>query len=551
MHLRRAIRNLTALGALALIGFGLFSGDEVSDGRWLAILGMAWILMLMGLHIDLPGTLPTFNRGLIRTSLVILSVFILISAQLVRIQVVQSDATYNRTGQAPDGEAISNPRASATDLSVARGRIYDRNGDIIADTIEDDGQFLRTYPDPATAYVAGYFSPLLYGSSGLELSWNDELGGRSGSNSPDSWLNNLLGRSQEGQDLNLTLDAELQQLGTDLLGGRTGSVVVMDVTTGAVITLVSAPVYDPNQLFTASTGDNETATEYWDSLLDDPASPLLLRSTMGLYTPGSTFKTITAATAIENGIAEPETVYEDNGSIVIDGRELVENNRPDDSQDQWTLEEGVGWSLNVVMAQVGLQIGPDQFWDSATKFGIGDGVPFDVRVAEGQIASDEAFLKSQNALADTAFGQGELLVSPIQMAMVAACFANGGQMMQPYLVDTVTDRDGDVTETTSPEIWRTPVSESTANDVRDMMIFAVEEASIQRASGTGYQVGGKTGTAETGDGGVNSWFIGFIGDGQPRYSVAVVLEDDASGLGTAVDIGAGILVATLEDSPPD
>jgi peptidoglycan glycosyltransferase len=548
MQIQRGLRHLSTLAALGLVGFGLFSSEDVSDGRWLALLGASWILLLIGFHVDLPSKLPTFNRSLIRTSLVITSVFILISAQLVRIQVVQRDAAYNRTSVAPDGEVISNPRASSTDLSVNRGRIYDRDGNLIADTVKDGSQFLRTYPDPATAYVAGYFSPLLYGSSGLELSWNDELSGRSNDNALDGWLNDLLGRPQEGLDLNLTLDSGLQQFGTDLLAGRTGSVVVMDVKTGALITLVSAPTYDPNQLFTADTDDNDDASGYWDGLLDDPSSPLLLRSTMGLYTPGSTFKTITAATAIESGVADPETVYEDNGSIVIDGRELVENNRPDDSRDQWTLEEGVGWSLNVVLAQVGLQIGADGLWDSAEQFGFGEEIPFDLRIAESQLASDKDFLDSQNALADTAFGQGEILVSPIQMAMVASCFANGGKMMQPYLVESVTDRDGDTIETTEPGVWKTPVNESTADQVQEMMRFAVEEGSIQRASGTGYSVGGKTGTAETGDGDVNSWFIGFIGDGEPRYSVAVVLENDTSGLGTAVDIGTQMLVETIENS---
>jgi peptidoglycan glycosyltransferase len=549
MRFGRGLRNLSLLGSLVLIGFGLFSSKDVSDARWLAILGAAWLLILIGVHFELPSGLPTFNRSLIRTSMVIVSVFVLISAQLVRIQVVQSDATYDRTGISSNGDVIANPRASGTDLSVDRGKIYDRDGNLIADTVKDGNQFLRTYPDPATAYVAGYFSPLLYGSVGLESTWNDQLAGRSAGNALDRWLSDVLGQPREGLDLNLTLDAELHQQATDLLNGRTGSVVVMDVRTGAVITLASSPAYDPNQLFTADIEDNEQASDYWDQLLDDPESPLLLRSTLGLYTPGSTFKTITAATAIEQGIAEPDTVYEDNGRIVIDGRELVENNRPDESRDQWTLEEGVGWSLNVVLAQVGLQIGADGLWESATDFGIGAEVPFDLTVAEGQIASDRDFLDSQNALADTAFGQGELLVSPLQMAMLVSCFANDGRMMQPYLVNTVTD-DGDIAETTTPTEWRSPVSPATAQQVQEMMVFAVEQGSIQRASGSGYRLGGKTGTAETGDGDVNSWFIGFIGDDDPQYAVAVVLEDDTSGLGTAVDIGRQMLVETMENPAP-
>lgn len=551
MLVQRGIRRLAIFGAVALIAFGLFSSEEISDTRWLAILGATWLLLLIGIRIELPARLPTFNRGLIRTSLVIVSVFVLVSAQLVRIQIVQSDATYDRTAIAPDGEIISNPRASGTNLSINRGRIYDRDGELIADTVRDGNQFLRSYPDPATAYVAGYFSPLLYGSAGLELSWNDQLSGRSGGNLLDRWLSDVLGQPREGLDLNLTLDAGLQQTATDLLGGRTGSVVVMHVKTGAVITLVSSPTYDPNQLFTADVDDSDGASSYWSGLTDDPLSPLLLRGTMGLYTPGSTFKTITAAIAIEQGIAQPDTVYEDNGRIVIDGRELLENNRPDDSRDRWSLEEGVGWSLNVVLAQVGLQIGEDRLWESAGGFGFGQEIPFDLIVSESQLASDREFLDSDNALADTAFGQGQILVSPLHMAMVASCFANGGKMMQPYLVDTVTDRDGNVQQTTSLEVWQTPISGATASDVQQMMIYAVEQGSIQRANGTGYLVGGKTGTAETGDGDLNSWFIGFIGDSDPQYAVAVVLEDDTSGLGTTVDIGRDILVATMENRPPD
>jgi peptidoglycan glycosyltransferase len=551
MTIPTPLRSLLLFASLGLIFAGLLAGDRIDDARWLAILGGAWLCLLLGLHIDLPSRLPTFNRSLIRVGLTFMSVFVLISAQLVRVQVVQSDETFDRIGIDADGNVVANARATSTDLSVDRGRIYDRDGNLIADTVEDDGEFLRSYPDPTTAYVAGYFSPLLYGSVGLERTWNDQLAGRTGSSPVDRWMADVLHQPQQGLDLNLTLDADLQRQATDLLGGRTGAVVVMDVNTGAIVTLVSAPVYDPNRLFTANTADNPEATAYWNTLLEDEESPLLLRSTLGLYTPGSTFKTVTSAIAIENGIAEPSTVYEDNGSIVIDGRELIENNRPDESRDQWTLEEGVGWSLNVVLAQVGLQVGADSLWEGAAGFGIGEAVPFDLVVGESQLASDRSFLDSQNALADTAFGQGEILVSPIQMVMIASCFANDGQMMQPYLVDTVTERDGDVVQTVEPTVWKTPISAMTANDVADMMVYGVEEGSMQRASGTGYRLGGKTGTAETGDGDVNSWFIGFIGDDDPQYAVAVVLEDDTSGLGTAVDIGSSILVATMESPPAE
>ena len=550
MHLRDTFRKSCNLAAILIILFGLFSSEAISDARWLALLGLAWLLLLAGTHIELPDDLPTFNRGTIRTAFVIFTVFVLLAAQLLRIQVVQSDNTFYRTGIAPDKQIIANQRASSDSLLVQRGRIYDRNGIVIADTVEQDGEYFREWPDPATAYVSGYFSPLLYGSSGLEANWNEELTGQSGGDPVDEWLDGLLGRPRTGYDLNLTLDSNLQNTATDLLDGRTGAVVVMDVKTGAVLVLVSSPIYDPNQIFTANQEENDAAIAYWNDLNADGArAPLLVRATDGLYTPGSTFKTITSAIAIEAGVASPDSVYEDDGSLVIDGRELIEFNRPDPGRDQWTLEEGVGWSLNVVLAQVGLDLGAKRMREGAGRFGFGQPVPFDLHVATSQLASEDDYLENSNALADTAFGQGQILVSPLQMAMVASCFANDGKMMQPYLVQTVTNADGEVQETTRPKTWKTPVSASTAGDVRDMMIYAVEQGAIQRASGTGYLLGGKTGTAEIGDGSNNSWFIGFIGESEPEYAVAVVLEKDTSTPGTTTDIATNILLATMQQRP--
>jgi peptidoglycan glycosyltransferase len=257
---------------------------------------------------------------------------------------------------------------------------------------------------------------------------------------------------------------------------------------------------------------------------------------------------VTAAIGIEHGIISPDQVYQDDGEITIDGRTLIENNRPDDSRDQWTVAEGIAWSLNVVFAQVGLDIGANQLWEGAQDFGVGSDVPFDLPVAESQVASDREYLESDNALADTAFGQGQLQVTPLQMCMIAATFANDGEMMRPYLVDEIVDQNGNVTSRTESDIWRTPISSATAGQVEEMMVDGVNNGSMTRAQAPGYVVGGKTGTAETGDGSAHSWFIGFIGeDGSaPRYAVAVTLEGGSGGLTSAVGIGRDILVASME-----
>ncbi len=495
--------------------------------------------------------MPTFNRSLIRVAFVLATVFVVISAQLVRIQVVRSDDTYYRTAQAPNGEIIGNPRIGNADLAVDRGDIVDRDGTVIAESERQGNVYVRSYPDPATAYVAGYYSPLLFGASGIEASANAELTGRGGNNPITRWMNSLLNRPQRGMTVGLTLDADLQANAQEMLGDNRGSIVVIDVETGAVIVMASSPSYDPNRLFTASPADNEEATAYWEELGASPGAPLVPRATLGRYTPGSTFKTVTAAIGIEAGYIEPDDIYEDDGELTIDGRVLVENNRPDDTKVEWTVAEGLAWSLNVVFAQMGLEIGATDFWEYSQDFGFGETIPFDLPVAESQVAGSREFLSDNNALADTAFGQGQILASPLHMAMITSMYVNGGQMPEPYLIDRVMDQDGDVVSRTQPRVWRDSISAETAADVEAMMIGAVTNGSVNGAAADGYRVGGKTGTAETGDGSVNSWFIGFIGDEEPRYAVAVVLEGGGGGLSTAVGIGRDILVSTMQANRDD
>ena len=547
----RFIRTLAALGSLALLAWGLYSIDDVSDARWLTILGVAWVLLLVATYVRLPN-MPQFSRSIIRVALVFATVIAIVSVQLIRIQVIQQDDIAYRTAQSADGsDALANPRVVLTPLETERGEIVDRDGDIIAGTVQEGSLFYRTWPDPATAYVGGYFSPFLIASSGLEAEYADVLAGQTANNPVTRLFNNLLHQPQAGSDLQLTLDSDLQNSAHAMLGDQKGAVVVVDVETGDVRVLASSPMYDPNQLFTTSPSENMQAQQYWDRLVNDDDVPLVTRATLGLYTPGSTFKTVTAAIAIEQGYADPESVYEDDGDIEIDGRVLVENNRPDESKTLWTLREGLMWSLNVVMAQVGLQIGGDQFWELADDFGFGEQIPFDVPVSESQIASSEAFLDSSNAVADTGFGQGEIQVTPLHMALIAAGYANDGVMMEPRLVDQIVTPDGDVVETLPGGEWLQPISPDTADQVESMMVDTVTSGSIQAANVPGYTIGGKTGTAETSSDIPHSWFIGFIGNPgeDPQYAVAVVIEEGTGGLAAPVSIARDILVQTMQEPP--
>ena len=543
----RSLRLGALAGALGLIALGLASGNEITDGRWLGLLGSAWLLLILAVWIPLPKRLPRFNQSVIRTAMILSTIFCLLTAQLVRIQIVQGSAVASRIAEAPNGETLSNGRLLNTDLTVRRGRVYDRDGVLIADSIQRDGGWMRSYPEPASAYVAGYFAPLTVGADGLEASAAEVLSGEESGNVFERWGRDLLHRSREGNDLVLTLDAGFQQTAQELLGDRPGAAVLVEIASGRVVAMVSSPFYDPNQLAATTPDQAAEAERYWASLLSDPWLPLVNRATEGVYAPGSIFKVITAATAIELGFASPEKVYEDDGTLDVAGREIVEHNRPDD-RTEWTLAESMAWSLNVVFARVGLAIGAANLQQFAREFGFGEQIPFDLPVSESQLASSDEFLETLPAVADTAFGQGELLVSPLHMALVAAGIANGGTMMRPMLVDSVVDPGGNVVSERDPNVWLEPISAQTASAVEGMMVGAVDTGYASAAQIPGARVGGKTGTAEVANAEPHAWFIGFAGQPEPTYAVAVVLEHGGAGMAGAQLIGRDLLKAGLDAS---
>ncbi len=337
---------------------------------------------------------------------------------------------------------IRDSRLAASE--IVRGSILTSDGKVVAQTTKNpDGSFTRTYPDPATAYLAGYYSPLLYGSSNLEQAYDAELMGTKGGNPITQWLDGVLHREKRGYDLKLSINDQLQKQANQLLGDQRGAIVLMDAKTGAIVAMASTPNFDPNKLYVNSgpTSVQQTAEAkaYWAQLNSAGNSPLLLRPTQGLYVPGSIFKTVTASAAIQSGIADPDTVYRDEGALTVESRVIPEENRPDNNRINYTLTEAYGWSLNVVFAQVGLQVGADRLTTYAQRFGFGTEIPFDLPVNASQIESDSNFLASQAAVAVTAFGQGQLQATPLQMAMVADAVANGGNMMTPYLVNQTLD----------------------------------------------------------------------------------------------------------------
>jgi peptidoglycan glycosyltransferase len=547
----RFIRALATLAFLGIVGWGMFSTDGSNETTWLLCVLAAGACLLIAMWPIGTRKLPIFNRTMMRWSTIVLACFIMISIQLVKIQIVESEDTFNRIVVTENGEVYQNARVVMGQARQVRGSIYDRNGQLLVGSAQrDDGTWERTYPEPSVGQVIGYYSPPLFGASQIEASFNDYLSGTSGGNPVVEWFDGLLNRQRPGHNLELTLDLELQKRAVELLGERNGAVVLMDASTGEVLAITGYPAYDPSRLYAnvgQQTGEElDAINEYWAELVGNPDGPLVFRPTQGLFTPGSVFKTITATAALAEGVANPGTIYRNEGALEVDGRIIIELNRPDESKVDWTLEESYSYSLNVVFAQIGLQLGAERLWDWAERFGMLDEAPFDVLTDAGQLASSLSALQDSQALvADTAFGQGEILTSPLEMAMVVAAIANDGNMMRPRLVSTVTDANGKTLETFRPEVWRNVVSPDIAAQMRSLMVASADYGYASAAWVDGVEIGAKTGTAETGQDTSHAWFTGYAMDGNRKLVVSVIVEHAGSGGTHALPIGRELLISAL------
>jgi peptidoglycan glycosyltransferase len=524
--------------------------DWLTDTRLIMALWAAVGLIALAYGFQRRRRPASIDRQISIVSAAIGAVLLMLGIQAARYAVFQQRAIAGKVGIDPEfQEVVSNPRQTSNDLSRPRGAILAADGTRIAWSEESGGVYTRFYGDAALAPAVGYYSPLLYGKSGIEATWDDALAGRGGRSLLDQ-ITGSLGISEGGPlDLTLTIQPALQREAARLLDGYIGAAIVLNPTTGAVWSLASSPAVDPVPLAAVDQSQVEAAQRAWQVLLDDPTRPLVRRATEGLYPPGSTFKVVTASAGLQSGKVEPDTEFEDNGMLEIDGHFIKEANRPDDSITTWTLTEGFAYSLNVVFAQVGLRIGSSTLTQRAKAYGIGSSIPFDEPVSAGQIASTGDFLDSKAALADTAFGQGELLVTPMHMAMVASAVANGGGAMRPYLVQTLADASGKVVSTVEPTSWHAAVDQQTADIMQGLMVDAVEWGYAGAALLPGYRVGGKTGTAESGKEIPHGWFIGFAGEDEPRVAVAVLLEHGGEGGGAPAQIGAQLLSSALVNNP--
>jgi penicillin-binding protein A len=411
--------------------------------------------------------------------------------------------------------------------------------------------YFRRYPQGRlAAHVVGY-STAARSRTGLERSLNPALTGsaRSLSSLVDQSLDKLNGKPIIGDTVVTTLDVNGQRAALDALGSTCGAVVALDPRTGRVRVMVSSPSYNPNDV-EANFGKIEKIRAACT-----PASPLLNRATQGLYPPGSTFKVVTASAAIDSRKYTPSSTFVDPGYCTVYGKRV---NNFDTSRPFGTvsLATALQFSVNSVFCNIGLKLGAKQLVKQAKKFGFYERPPLETpdseRLPSGLYRNGRLYDPRRDRDVDAgrmAFGQERLLVTPEQMAMVAGTIGNDGILMRPYVVDRIVTPNGKTRSKTKPTKIRRAVSPAAARDIGAMMVRAVQAGTGTAAQISGLEIGGKTGTAETGvDGNNTTWFIAFAGDPgkKPKLAIAVVLQNQSlTGGATAAPIARQVMQALL------
>lgn len=438
--------------------------------------------------------------------------------------------------------------------TITRGAVYDRNGRVLAyEPAGGDEMPARFYTEPSLAHTIGYVSGLRAGVAGIEYGENESL---LGLDRLDGQLSQLVHQPLMGSNIYLTIDSRVQRTAAQALGDRPGAVVALDAHTGAVLAMVSSPRFDPNQVL------NEG---YIRSLIDscggapDCSTPFLNRATQGLYSPGSTWKTVTLLAALDTGQVTKDTVFDfgeprQGASGIyyvypVDGFEIQDPNHKERKLD---LMHAYMVSANAAFARMADEMDPEVLLRYASRFGFSDGVanrpPIEIGASASLVARNPGDLATNNVLrASTGFGQGELLASPLSMALVAATVVNDGDMPSPHLIQAVHSPSGRLLHGESQRDWvSNVVKSSTAQLAREMMIAVVTGGSGGAATVPGLTVGGKTGTAQLdGNQAPHAWFIGFAEQGGRAVAIAVLVEHGGSGAQVAAPIFARVAEAAL------
>jgi len=483
------------------------------------------------------------TRQLRAVGVIVLLMFASLFVASTTIQVFQADAL---------AENPHNTRTRLASYNVQRGPILVA-GSPIASSVPSDDQFkyLRQYANgPLYSAVTGYYT-LDNGRTGVEDALNAELSGQGGSQFFQGLTRLFTGQKPEGAAVELTISPAAQQAAWDALGDYRGAVVAIDPKTGGILAMVSKPTFDPNQL---AGHDDDTIKAAYNELLADADKPLQNRATGGdMNPPGSVFKLVIAAAALEAGIAQPDSPLPNPATFTLPGTSVEVNNpshgSPCGAGDTTTLRTAIEQSCNIPFAQLAIQLGADRVRAMAEAFGFNH--EFDIPFAASPSVYPTGKLdEAQVGL--TGFGQYDVRATPLQIALVSAGIANGGDVMNPTLVSQVLTPDLHELQGPSQSKYKTAVSQATAQALQSMMIGSVANGVASNARIDGVDVAGKTGTAENGPGDPYSlWFTGFAGNQHGQVAVAVVLEDgggqgqSGTGNGLAATIGQQVMKAVL------
>ncbi len=454
------------------------------------------------------------RKQLGRVSGTIFTMFLSLLVAATLIQVLHADSLNNDT---------RNVRPVYDTYKVKRGAIL-VNGQPIAESVPtDDGYFYqRKYDSEIYSALTGFYS-LYQGATGIESASNDFLTGKNSSQFFEQINALFSGNPVTGGSVELTIDPKVQRAARSALGNLTGAVVAIDPTTGAILALVSTPGFDANKL---AVHDGEKSGVNYEKLLKAKNDPLINKAISGsLYAPGSVYKLVVSAAAIESGKYKPNTKIPNPSKYLLPGTETYIQNSGEGrcgGGSTATLADALKLSCNIPFAQVGLELGQDALASQSAKFGFGKSIKLPLTATPSTYPKnlDDA----QTAL--TAFGQYDVRVTPLQIAMISAAIANGGTLMQPYLVKQVLSSNLAQLAQTKPSVFAKPISESTASQLTEMMVAAVNSGVSYNAKISGVSVAGKTGTAQNGaDEPYTLWFTGFAPAKNPKVAIAVVVAN--------------------------
>jgi len=460
------------------------------------------------------------DRQIRKLAMGFLIMFAALAINLNYIQVIAADDIAGNN---------ANKRLLIQEYDVRRGLILAADRQTVLARSEETGgelKYQRLYPqdpDLAYAHITGFYS-FVFGRRELEHQWNDYLSARADELFPQRFIDEVLGRDQQGANLVTTIEPELQEAAARGLGGNEGAVAAIDPQTGDVLALVSTPTWDPNPV--SSHDPREVRRAYRQLDPNAPDSPLVSRATDTFFPPGSSFKVVTAAAALENGLG-PDTMLPNPTSYTPPQTTHDISNFGGgqcSGGSQIDMVTAMTQSCNVYFAQLAVRVGPEALVEQANRFGFSEDIPFDIPFVEGEIPPVEGFEDDTPAVAQSGIGQRDVRTNVLHMALVAGTIGNQGTMMRPRLVHEIRDPKGRIIRQFAPEEYADPLSPENAQALTDMMVSVVESGTATGAQVPGTTVAGKTGTAQTAEGqNPHAWFIAFAPAEDPEIAVAVVV----------------------------